>query len=575
MVATKGNTILCIFLGLSMIAISIMLPGIVHAERPEIERPSHSKAIPGAFIIYVDPTYEKGPVKKFIENKGGKVAHDFKVIPAIGVKGLPEAALEGLSHVPGVTRIWQDREVHAYLEESIPLINANASGVGSAYGSGVKVCILDTGINEGHPAFGGRIFPWKDFVNIDELVAYDDHGHGTHVAGIVSSENQDPNYSEDLRGVARGADLIIGKVLNEYGRGATQDIIDGIQWCVTEGADVINMSLGGGRFPDACDDDPLAAASNAEIDNGVVVVAASGNDGWRDSMGSPACGSKVIAVGAVYDEDFDSKSWYRPPFSIPICEDIPATADTRVCFSNGGPQLDVVAPGAEITSTFGYTWTTMSGTSMAAPHVAGLAALLIERNSFLQPSEVRDLIRFYASNPSRHRCGDGYCAGQYNIDGVLFIEDCYSCPRDCPQKSKGNPKNRWCCGNGDPENGEPIEICPVDYGTGEDFNHIYGYGRIDAKSSWENALMYDICDEANECDDGDVCTENNCENGHCSYETIILCANEDGCCPSDCTNANDNDCSITNECSGFKEWCTVDTDCCPGLTCFQKKSYCK
>ena len=548
-----------------MLAVSVIfLPLFVYAEPPEIERPVFAKAIPGGFIIYVDPIYEKGPVKNFINNKGGYVAYDFKSIPAIGVKGLPDAALEGLSHMPGVTRIWQDREVHAYLAESIPLINANAAGVDGANGTGINVCILDTGINAAHSAFGGRIIAWNDFVN-GISAAYDDHGHGTHVAGIVAADGL-------YRGVARGAHLIAGKVLDNEGRGYTSDIIAGIEWCYsgTVKADIINMSLGGGRFPDACDDDPLAEASNIAVNRGVVVVAASGNNAWRDSMGSPACGSQVIAVGAVYDEHFTNQSWGCADLFcfIPLCEDTPATADTRACFSNGGPQLDVVAPGAEITSALGDDWGIKSGTSMAAPHVAGLAALILKQNPSLLPIQVRDLIRSNASSPRQHRCADGYCAGEYNTDGVPYIEDCYSCPTDCPQMTKGSPKKRWCCGDGYPDQGEPAEICPVDYG--ENFNHVYGYGRIDAKSTWEAALDYGKCSPELPCNDGDPCTQDSCMNGQCNYVTITICGLSDGCCPLGCT--ADQDCK---QCSAFKEQCTTDADCCDGLTCHSKQKDCR
>jgi hypothetical protein len=211
---------------------------------------------------------------------------------------------------------------------------------------------------------------------------------------------------------------------------------------------------------------------------------------------------------------------------------------------------------------------------MASPHVAGLSALILEQNSSLNPSQVRDLIRSNASSPSQHRCGDGYCAGEYIIDGVPFIEDCYSCPRDCPQKTKGSPKKRWCCGNGIPENGEPIEICPVDYGVGEEFNHIYGYGRIDAKDTWEAALVYGQCISDLDCADGDPCSEGSCVNGQCNYATIILCIDDDGCCPSGCTSDIDNDC-INNVCFGFKEACNTNDDCCPGLSCHHIHKDCR
>jgi PKD repeat protein len=139
---------------------------------------------------------------------------------------------------------------------------------------------------------------------------------------------------------------------------------------VNNGADVINMSLGGGAYTSSCDTQPLASASNQAVDNGVVVFAASGNGYYDNALSSPACGSKVIAVGAVTE------------------------SDGRVSFSNEGRELDIVAPGVSITSTIrGGAWATYQGTSMATPHAAGVAALVLQTNPSFSPTQVRNILQ--------------------------------------------------------------------------------------------------------------------------------------------------------------------------------------
>ncbi|PKM78866.1 MAG: hypothetical protein CVU88_08760, partial [Firmicutes bacterium HGW-Firmicutes-13] len=203
-----------------------------------------------------------------------------------------------------------------------------------------NVAILDTGIDLDHPDLhvaGGENFSLGK--------SYDDkNGHGTHVAGIVAALDN----GAGVIGVAPGANLYAVKVLNNAGSGWWSDLIAGLQWCVDNGMEVANMSLGATSAPpdvlDACD-----AADNA----GLLLVAAAGNEYGGDVI-YPAAYDSVIAVSATN------------------------SSDELASFSSVGPEVELAAPGVNIYSTYkDGSYTTMSGTSMASPHVAGTAALVI------------------------------------------------------------------------------------------------------------------------------------------------------------------------------------------------------
>ncbi|RPI32215.1 MAG: subtilisin, partial [Actinomycetota bacterium] len=174
----------------------------------------------------------------------------------------------------------------------------------------------------------------------------DDNGHGSHVAGTVAAVDNDLG----VIGVAPSANLYGIKVLNRSGRGTTSDIIEGMQWAIGHGMDVINMSLGTSSYVEAYE-----IATDAVLDAGVVMVCSAGNSGPDEgTVGYPAAFEGVIAVAAT------------------------DAADVVASFSSRGPQVDVAAPGVSVYSTTksgGYA--TMSGTSMAAPHVTGTVALML------------------------------------------------------------------------------------------------------------------------------------------------------------------------------------------------------
>jgi thermitase len=223
------------------------------------------------------------------------------------------------------------------------LISARFGGAwNDAKGGRAKVAIVDSGAYSNHPDIG-RIIAQRDFVEGD-AVADDDFGHGTHVTGIAGA------LTDNGKGVAGGCfgcGLIIGKVMGLGGFTTDSRIVEGINWSVNQGADVVNLSLGG-----PADSSVLRRAVNRAHGEGAVVVAAAGNDG-ADGPRYPAAYSKVIAVGAI-------------------------SADDRLApFSGRGRWVDLAAPGTDIISTSesgGYD--RQSGTSMAAPFVSGLAGLL-------------------------------------------------------------------------------------------------------------------------------------------------------------------------------------------------------
>lgn len=239
-------------------------------------------------------------------------------------------------------------------------------------GSGVKVVVLDTGIDSSHIELSDSILGQWDFVNNDNI-AEDEHGHGTHVAGIITANGVNMVNGNYATGVAPSADIYMLKVCDGSGNCYEDDMIAAMEYAVNNlDAKIMSISIGGGNFGSHCDYDPLAAKVNWVVDNGITVAVAAGNDG--KGVSSPACASKAIAVAASY------KSGVVP------------------YWSNRGT-VDITAPGVDILSTYSclaagdcalswYAW--MSGTSMAAPHVSGVAALLLETDPTLTDNEIKN-----------------------------------------------------------------------------------------------------------------------------------------------------------------------------------------
>jgi len=255
----------------------------------------------------------------------------------------------------------------------------------------VTVAVLDTGaqvIPQTHQELDGSITTAIDYTG-EGGASEDFAGHGTHVAGIITGNGGFlPFTSNEATGVAPGAEIIVVKVCGSNGCWE-DDIIDGIEYARSQGVDVINMSLGGGLSEDIdCDKetpvnpiDYVVREINWAAGNGTVVVVSSGNDGNKVAVSYPACASGAIAVGAV-----DSN-------------------DNEASFSNAGPALDILAPGVDILSSWSCNdfsvkiqdpfcssnwYNYASGTSMAAPHVAGVVALMLDANPDLTVQQIRD-----------------------------------------------------------------------------------------------------------------------------------------------------------------------------------------
>lgn len=271
----------------------------------------------------------------------------------------------------GIDRVWLDGVRKASLDKSVPQIGAPAAWKAGFTGKGVKIAVLDTGTDSTHPDLKGQILAEKNFSAAKDTK--DRVGHGTHVASIAAGTGA--KSGGKLKGVAPDAKLLSGKVLDDEGYGDDSGILAGMEWAVAQGADIVNLSLGG---PDSPEVDPLeAAVDKLSAEKGVLFAIAAGNEGdGAGTVGSPGSADAALTVGAVDDKDLLADFSSRGP---------------RI--GDGAIKPDVTAPGVDTTAAIppgsliaqevgekpaGYA--TISGTSMATPHVAGAAALLKQQH---------------------------------------------------------------------------------------------------------------------------------------------------------------------------------------------------
>jgi subtilisin family serine protease len=317
-----------------------------------------------------------------------------------------ESAIAKLENDPNVVRADLDSAGTGGLLQSLPIIGANTVQAMGFTGKGVTVAILDSGIDATHPDLAGRVVdqscfcangstgccPNGDTTQFGSGAAADDHGHGTNVSGIVGSKGTVAPV-----GVAPGVKFVAVKVLDRTNSfSSTAQVLSGMQWVYDNHPEVrvINMSLGtNARFTGYCDTAAAFATAFAQLVDafrarGTLVFVSAGNNGSTNSIQVPGCIQNVTSVGATYDANFPSVSFTG------ICTDAPAAVDQITCFTNSNVTLDLLAPGAIITSTGrGGGTSSFLGTSQASPHCAGAAAILMEVQPLLTPDEIESILK--------------------------------------------------------------------------------------------------------------------------------------------------------------------------------------
>lgn len=271
-------------------------------------------------------------------------------------------------------KLWLDGQVTAALADSVPQIGAPEAWDAGYDGDGVTVAVLDTGIDPTHPDLTDQIKDSVSFVPDEDTT--DPHGHGTHVASTVAGTGAASDG--DNTGVAPGADLIIGKVLSNNGYGYDSWIIAGMQWAAESGADVINMSLGHSGRTDVLDPMTLAV-DNLSAQHDTLFVIAAGNNAM--TIGTPGNAGSALTVGAVNKQD-----------------QLAGFSSVGPLAGSGGLKPDLTAPGVAINaarsqqSTGDGMYTIKTGTSMAAPHVAGAAAILAQQHPDWTGQQLKDAL---------------------------------------------------------------------------------------------------------------------------------------------------------------------------------------
>ncbi|MEQ7004753.1 S8 family serine peptidase [Actinopolymorpha sp. B17G11] len=287
---------------------------------------------------------------------------------------------------PGIEKVWLDGRVRASLDESVPQVGAPAAWQAGFTGEGVKVAVLDTGIDADHPDLAGAVVAAEDFTETGST--HDGNGHGTHVASIITGSGT--ASGDRYTGVAPDADLLVGKVLDDGGYGTDSAIIAGMEWAVAQGARVVNLSLGGCPTDGS---DPMSQSVNTLTEqSGALFAIAAGNHPSgnscaeaEDVVSAPAVADAALAVGSVTKQDELSG----------FSNVGPRPGDGAIKPELTAPGQDIVAAraaGTELGDVVDERYTTLSGTSMAAPHVAGAAAILAQQHPSWKADELRSVL---------------------------------------------------------------------------------------------------------------------------------------------------------------------------------------
>ncbi|SNT07449.1 S8 family peptidase [Actinacidiphila glaucinigra] len=325
-----------------------------------------------------------------VERTLPSVNADAVAAPANGTAELWSAVTNGSgdamkrSVAPGIASVWLDSVVQASLDKSVPQIGGPEAWAAGFDGTGTRVAVLDTGVDTTHPDLAGQVVAEQNFSDSPDAV--DRFGHGTHVASITAGTGAKSGGT--YKGVAPGARLLNGKVLGDSGSGSMSQIIAGMEWAVAEKADVVNLSLGTYDSPEI---DPAEAAVNRlSAESGALFVIAAGNNGEQGAgtVGSPGSADAALTVGAVDKQDR-----------------LASFSSTGPRVGDGGIKPDLTAPGVAIGAAAAHDsylstvapavadgYIALNGTSMATPHVAGAAAILVQQHPDWSGDDIKDAL---------------------------------------------------------------------------------------------------------------------------------------------------------------------------------------
>ncbi|MFE0188543.1 S8 family serine peptidase [Streptomyces sp. NPDC059008] len=339
-------------------------------------------AVSGSYIVMMKKSVRTAQSGDLAAKYGGEVKRNYSSVGGFSTTGLNEEEAKRLAADPAVDKVVQNKKFHIDATQDNPpswgldrIDQADTEGdkkynYPDSAGEGVTAYVIDTGVRISHKDFGGRASSGFDAIDNDDN-ADDGNGHGTHVAGTIAGE---------AHGVAKKAKIVAVRVLDDQGSGTTEQVVAGIDWVTKnhKGPSVANMSLGGGA------DEALDAAVKKAIDSGVTFGVAAGNESADAGQGSPSRVKEAITVASSTDKDEQSD------------------------FSNFGSVVDLYAPGSDITSDWNTgddATNTISGTSMATPHVVGAAAVYLAGHQDAKPADVEKALTEGAtpdkiSNPS-------------------------------------------------------------------------------------------------------------------------------------------------------------------------------
>ncbi|KQX53074.1 MULTISPECIES: S8 family serine peptidase [unclassified Streptomyces] len=308
----------------------------------------------------------------------------------------------GAARAAAPGKVWLDGRVKAAMAESNAQIGTPKAWEAGLTGKGVKVAVLDTGADLAHPDLAGRVAETKSFIVGQEVA--DRNGHGTHVSSTVGGSGAGSDGKE--KGVAPGATLAVGKVLSDEGYGSESEIIAGMEWAAKDiDAKIVSMSLGSSEPSDGTD--PMAQAVNTlSAETGALFVIAAGNSGYPGSIGSPGAADSALTVGAV--DSADEAAYFTSQG--------PRYGDQALKPDLSAPGVDILAARSQLVGGSGL-YTSMSGTSMATPHIAGVAALLAEQHPDWTGARLKDALM----SSSKTLDASAYALGSGRVDVAAAV----------------------------------------------------------------------------------------------------------------------------------------------------------